>query len=119
MKKTIIIILLIFIIITKQINQFKEEEEIKKIQKEISKKEHFELPKSCVINENRYRLPLTINPTKIKMELNPLITKFTFTGEENIEFKVTQETSCVILNIEDLNVTNVFLSRRGQKEEPE
>jgi len=71
-----------------------------------------DLPKSCVLNDNKYFLPLTLSPLRYEILLNPSLRTFRYQGQVDILLQVNSETSCVILNSRDLNISSVLLDSR-------
>eukprot|EP01080_Neovahlkampfia_damariscottae_P006367 gene6367-10373_t len=62
----------------------------------------FTPPDDCVLNANKYRLPRSIFPAGYDIALNPSLKTFDYTGKTSIGLQIAQETSCVVINTEDL-----------------
>lgn len=75
-----------------------------------------DLPKTCVLNENKYFLPKSLNPIHYSLSLYPTLEPhFSANGFVSILLKVDQPTTCVVINSEDLSFNENTVSLNGTK----
>lgn len=62
------------------------------------------------------RLPNHISPTNYKLTIKPDLESFTFSGNEIIKIKITQETNKITLHSKDIDVETAMISCKGEKQ---
>jgi puromycin-sensitive aminopeptidase len=70
---------------------------------------------SLTVEEQTYKLPMTVRPDRYQIRLTPDFTAFTFAGEETVVIQVLEPTTEIILNAAELQIHSVaVVTQNGQ-----
>ena len=74
--------------------------------------------KTSITNKKSVRLPANFIPERYGLVLHPDLQKFTFRGEETIEFNLTRPDKVIRLHADELEVDRAEIVLGGRKEKP-
>ena len=65
---------------------------------------------SVFIDDQSYRLPITVTPERYQIRLTPDLKTFTFAGEETVTLSVHEPVKEISLNAAELNIRRVSVT---------